>query len=109
MQQAKDFLHGTTQVSFVFQIRQHEIDTEGDPNLGQHRVACSTEEGLDLQVLLDPLEQQLDLPTFFVNLGNLFGLEVVSVGDEPIVDAGCVIGVSATRRNGCSTPWSRMV
>ena len=87
-------MHGTAQFCFEFQVSKHEIDTEGDPNLGQHGVACGTEEGLDLQVLLDPLEKQFDLPTFFVDLSNLFGLEVVGIGDEPILHAGCRIGVS---------------
>ena len=87
-------LHGTAQFGFEFQVSQHEVDTEGDPNLGQHRVARGAEEGLDLQVLLDPFEKQFDAPAFFVDFGDLLGLQVVGVGDEPILDAGCRIGVS---------------
>ena len=77
-------MHGTAQFSFEFQISQHEVDTEGDPHLGQHGVACGAEEGLDLQVLLDPLEKQLDLPTFFVNFGDFLGLQVVGIGDKAV-------------------------
>lgn len=86
MQQVKDLVHGTAQFGFEFQVSQHEVDTEGDPYLGQHCVACSSEEGLDFQVLLDPLEEQFDLPTFFANFGDLFGLQVVGVGDEAVID-----------------------
>jgi hypothetical protein len=32
--------------------------------------------------LLDPLEKQLDLPAFFVKLGNGFRVQVVGVGDK---------------------------
>ena len=94
MQQAKDLLHGTAQFGFKFQVSQHEVGTEGDPYLGQYRVACGAEECLDLQVLLDPLEEQLDLPSFLVDFGNLLSLDVVGVGDEPILDAGFRVGVS---------------
>ena len=58
MQYANDLLHRIAQFGFEFQIRQHEIDTKGDPNLGQHGVAYGTEEGGVLRVLLDPLKNR---------------------------------------------------
>lgn len=34
---------------------------------------------------------------FFFDFGNLFGFEVVCVGDESIIDAGNLIGVGDQR------------
>jgi hypothetical protein len=34
------------------------VDRDRDPDLGLYRVLAGTEEGLDPQVLLDPLEKQ---------------------------------------------------
>lgn len=44
--------------------------------------------------MLDPLEEQLDLPAFFINFRDLFGLQVVGVGDEAVIDTCCRVGVS---------------
>ena len=87
-------LHGTAQICFESEIGQEQIDAKRDPDLGQHRVGGSSKEGLDLQVLLDPLEEQFDLSTFFVNFGDFSGLQMVRVGDEPVVNAGFRIGIS---------------
>ena len=87
-------LHGTAQFCFESEIGKEQIDAKRDPDLGQNRVGGSSKEGLDLQVLLDPLEEQLDLPSFFVNFGDFPGLQVVRVGDKPVVDAGFRIGIS---------------
>ena len=81
-------LHGDAQLGFEFEVGQHEVNAEGDPNLGQHRVARGAEKSLDFQILLDPFEEQFDLPAFFVDFGDLAGFEVMGVGDESIIDAG---------------------
>ena len=46
------------------------IDRDGDPDLGFDGVLAGAEEAFDAQVLLDPLEEQLDLPAAFVELGD---------------------------------------
>ncbi len=43
-----------------------DIDRDGDPYLGLDGVLGVAEEALDAQVLLDPFEEQLDLPAAFV-------------------------------------------
>ena len=52
---------------------------------------CS-EERLDAQVLLDPFEEQFDLPATFVKLGNGEGVEGKIVGEEYQPFAGLRIG-----------------
>ena len=46
------------------------IDGDGDPDLGFDGVLGGAVEALDAQVLLDPFEEQLDLPAAFVELGD---------------------------------------
>lgn len=41
-----------------------------------------SEEGLNVQVLLDPFEKQLDLPTGFIKLGNSYTGQFKVVGQE---------------------------
>ncbi len=51
------------------------IHRDGGPDLGLHRILGGPVEGLDPQVLLDPLEEQLDLPPALVELGDGEGRE----------------------------------
>ena len=51
-------------------MTKQEINDEGGIDLGQHGVFRVADEGLDLQVLLDEAEEDLDLPTFFVDIGD---------------------------------------
>jgi len=48
-----------------------------------HRVLVRAEKRLDAQMLLDPFEEQLDLPTAFVELGDGQSRKLEVVGEEP--------------------------
>ena len=58
------------------------IGQHGDPDLDQNRVSRSAPECLDLQVLLDPLEEQLDLPTLLVELSDRPRRKIAAIGQE---------------------------
>lgn len=45
----------------------HEVNTNGDPNLGSYGVITGSIEGLDSEILLDPFEEEFDLPTTLIN------------------------------------------
>jgi len=64
----------------------HQVSADGDPNLGLHRVLARAVEGLDPQVLLDPFEEQLDLPASLVEFRHdqRIDLEVVGYEDEQL-------------------------
>ncbi len=64
------------------QIAQQQHRDQRRPYLGSDRVRGGTDEGLDLQVLLDGLEEQLDLPAILVDCGNGAGAQAVMIGDE---------------------------
>jgi len=50
--------------------QQHESD-QSDIDLDAHRLFAAAEEAADFQVLLEPFEQQLDVPALLVEPGNL--------------------------------------
>ena len=62
---------------------QDEEGDQGDVDLDFHGVFADAEEVFDFEVLLDPFEEQLDLPALFVERGDLFGRGLEVVGDEP--------------------------
>src|SRR6266853_546274 len=59
-----------------------DVDRDGDPELGFHRVFGCPEELLDPQTLLDPLEEQLDLPSALVEGADGRGRQTELIGDE---------------------------
>jgi len=67
-------------------------------DLGQYSVLCCAQEGLDLEVLLDPLEEQLDLPTVLIDVGDRLCAEIKTVGQENIVLAAFGIAITDAAR-----------
>ena len=47
-----------------------DVGGNGDPDLRLHRIFGCSIEGLYSEMLLDPLEEQLDLPPTFVEIGD---------------------------------------
>jgi hypothetical protein len=47
-----------------------DVDAYGDPHLSLDCIFRGTEEGLDAKMLLDPLEEQFDLPATAIKLGD---------------------------------------
>lgn len=60
----------------------HQVSADCDPDLGLHRVLARAAEGLDAQVLLDPFEEELDLPASLVELRHDCCFEIEVVGEE---------------------------
>ena len=50
------------QLEALLDNRDQDVDRDGDPDLGLHRVLGGSVERLDVQVLLNPFEEQLHLP-----------------------------------------------
>lgn len=84
----------------MLQEGKHQVDTHSDPDLRQHRISARSDKGLDLQILLDPLEEEFHLPTLFVDLGDRPCCETEVVGQEVVLVAGFGITKShSTQRN----------
>lgn len=70
LQQAQDLLHPEAELAHELEIRDQQVHAHGHPDLRQHGIARGAEEGFDLQVLLDPFEEQFDLPAVLVDRGE---------------------------------------
>jgi hypothetical protein len=75
------------QVQFLFYDGHEHINRDRDPDLSAQGVLGSAVEILDAQVLFDPLEEQFDLPTAAIELGNSqwWQAEVVGEKDESLI------------------------
>ena len=59
-----------------------DIGGDGNPDLGLYRIFGSSVEGLDAEMLLDPFEEQFNLPSAFVEFGNAKGRKDEIVGQK---------------------------
>ena len=59
-----------------------DVDSDGNPDLGLHTVGRRAEKSFDAQVLLDPFEEQLDLPTLTINRCDCKSRKKEIVGQE---------------------------
>ena len=66
----QDFGQTHFQFEFFLDNRYEYVHADRDPYLGLDRVDAGAKKRLDTQVLLDPFEEQFDLPAAFVKLGN---------------------------------------
>ena len=64
----QDSTHALRYPQFLIENGNHEENAHSDPDLSFHGVLAQSVEGLDPQVLLDPLEEELDLPAGLVGL-----------------------------------------
>ena len=53
-----------------FQNSDEQIDGDGGPDLGAHRVGRGAVKGFDAQMLFDPFEEEFDLPAAAIELGD---------------------------------------
>ena len=65
-----------------FDNSDQDVGGHGNPDLGFDGIFARAQKCLDTQMLLDPFEEQFDLPTLFVQSGNQFWLERKIVGQE---------------------------
>src|SRR3546814_15204014 len=71
-----------------------------DPDLRLDRILAGAQKRFDSQVLLDPFEEQLDLPTLSVQVCNQRGLEREVVGQKRDALSALVLDHDATQRRG---------
>ena len=89
-------MQSNAQVAHELEITKQEIDDEAGVDLGQHGVLVVADEGLDPQVLLDDAEEDLDLPAFFVDIGDGLGRQLEMVGEKDVAPAGGAVPVGDT-------------
>jgi len=67
--------------AFLSNCDQH-VSADRDPDLRFDRVLVGAIKRLDAQVLLDPFEEQLDLPALAIQVCNQLGFEGEVVGQK---------------------------
>ena len=78
----QDFAKAAVDIQFLLDDRHKHVNADSDPDLDLHGVDGRTVECLDPKVLLDPFEEQFDLPSAFVQLCDRQGGEYEIVGDK---------------------------
>ena len=81
-----------------FGNRDQHVSADCDPDLRLDRVLGSTKKCLDPQVLLDPFEEQFDLPALPIQLCNQIGFESKVVDQKHNAFAGLVLDHHAAQR-----------
>ena len=59
-----------------------QIAADSRPDLGLDRIDALPIEGFDPQILLDPFEEQFNLPSAFVIAGNLSGIALTYIRQQ---------------------------
>ncbi len=62
--------------------------------MSHHGIEGCAQKALNEQILLDPLEEQFDLPTFFVQLSDRCRREIQRIDQKLIGDAGLLVQVA---------------
>jgi len=75
-------VEGGIEVEPLLDDSDKHVDRDGDPDLGLHGVFRGSEEPFDPQVLLDPLEEQFDLPAALVEGADGRGRQAEMVGEK---------------------------
>ena len=83
-QNAHNLHDGPSKLEVMLNDSDETVCDDGNMDLNTYRIVALSPERLDLEVLLDPFEEQLDLPPVFIKEGNVFGckVEVVRVVSE---------------------------
>ena len=92
-QDAHDLHDGTSKLEVVLNDSDEAVGDDGDMDLNAHRIVAFSPERLDLEVLLDPFEEQLDLPPVFIKEGNVLccKIEVVRVVSERTMQVRSIV------------------
>src|SRR5690349_362196 len=86
-----------------FEDGYQKVNRDGDPYLSPHGIKAGSVESFDAQVLFDPFEKQLDLPTTAIELSDNQSRFGKVVGQKHQFLAGHGIAEAYT------TQWSRII
>jgi hypothetical protein len=78
--QAGEFQKSPGHLAFEHEPNQKQVSDQGGPDLDEHGILRGSVKGLDLQVLLDPLEKEFYLPAAAIKFGYFQGGQVQGVG-----------------------------
>jgi len=82
------------QMQTLFQNGDEQVNGDSAPDLGAHGVLTRAVESFDAQMLLDPFEEQFDLPAAMIELCNRQGGHGEVVGQKDQRRAGLGIAIT---------------
>ena len=83
----------------LFDDGHQHVDRDGDPDLSFDSIVAGPIERFDAQVLLDPFEEEFDLPPATIEIGNVPSRESEVVGQQHQSPVGVDVEVMNTRGN----------
>src|ERR1700757_3446403 len=78
----QNFAEAAFDPEFLLDDGHEHVNADRDPHLNSYRVVARSVKGFDMQVLFDPFEKQLDLPSTFVKFCNRQRRQREVVGQE---------------------------
>src|SRR5437762_343965 len=81
-QDLEDFVEAAVELQFSSQDCHQQVGADRDPDLRLDGIGGEAEDVLDPQVLLDPFEEQFDLPSALVELRDSQSRKVKRVGQQ---------------------------
>jgi hypothetical protein len=81
LQQFENLSETLPQFRFELVEGQNKQRNERNPDLSKDGVSTRSEEGFDLQVLLDPFEEKFDLPAVMIDIADRFRDKVADIPD----------------------------
>lgn len=90
---AHDLKHWSADFEVMFDDGNEAVRNDGNMNLNTHGILGLSPEPLDLEMLLDPFEEKLHLPSVLIKEGDFFRLEVevVRVVNKAAVQFGSIV------------------
>ena len=84
---------GTSKFKVVLNDTDETVGDDGNMDLNTYRIVALSPERLDFEVLLDPFEEELDLPPVFIKEGDILGckVEVVRIVSERTMQVRSVV------------------
>src|SRR5207237_9455719 len=68
-------------------VSQKQVIGNGGPDLSEDGVLRGTQEGFEFEVLLNPFEEELDIPAGLIDLGDGGGGEMKEIGQKAVGEA----------------------
>ena len=82
-QNSHDLHDWTSKLEVVLNDSDETVCDDGNMNLNTHGIVALSPERLDSKMLLDPFEEQFDLPPVFINVGfQSFPVEICVITDD---------------------------
>jgi hypothetical protein len=85
---AGEFQKSPGHLAFEPEANQKQVSDQGGPDLDEHGILGGSVKGLDLQTLLDPAKEDLDLPALPVDVWDGLGRQPEMVSEKHVNFAG---------------------